>query len=109
MVSIALPAVLSDYLEGINHNQLNQVVACFREDATVHDENTDINGIDAIRAWIQDTQEKYQPTLTLKSIADIDGQFTLKCEVSGTFPGSPIVLDYRFTLHDDRIVGLYID
>lgn len=109
MTTIALPDVLITYFEGVNQQNVNMVVSCFKEDATVYDEKVDIIGIDAIRAWVTETQEKYQYSTHVKSISHIDGQFTVTCQVSGTFSGSPIQLDYRFTLQDDQIVGLYID
>jgi len=109
MTTVVLPDVLITYFEGVNQRNVGLVVSCFKEDATVHDEKADILGIDAIRAWVTETQAKYQYSARVKSISYIDGQFTVSCEVSGDFPGSPIDLDYRFTLQDGKIASLYIN
>jgi len=44
-------------------------------------------------------------TSFLKDIAGV----VVAMEVSGTFDGSPITLDYHFTIEGDKIVSLTID
>ncbi|HLN95115.1 MAG TPA: hypothetical protein VK183_05710 [Flavobacterium sp.] len=37
-----------------------------------------------------------------------DTESLLKAEISGSFPGSPLVLNYQFTFKDERIASLKI-
>jgi hypothetical protein len=41
--------------------------------------------------------------------ASVHGQtVTLRARLTGTFPGSPVEVDYTFTLANDRITSLVI-
>ena len=55
-----------------------------------------MTGCAAIRAWIDDTTRKYRPSVTPLDIEQMDGRSIVKVRVSGTFPGSPIELSFRF-------------
>ena len=85
------------------------MVACFAAGATVRDEGRDIIGTDAIRAWKVETSNKYRVTAEpLESRPDA-AQTIIVAKVSGTFPGSPVNLTYRFGLSaDGRISSLEI-
>jgi hypothetical protein len=37
-----------------------------------------------------------------------DGTILVSTEVTGAFPGSPLILGHRFTLQDERITALEI-
>lgn len=107
-----LPEVLNTYFEALNARRLDVAAACFAEDAVVHDEAEDHVGTVPIRFWIENTVRKYdfkaEPLSTGERQAN-DGSFRVPCRVSGNFPGSPIELDYLFTLRDGRIQRLGIE
>jgi uncharacterized protein (TIGR02246 family) len=100
-----LPAVLNRYFAAQNTHDVDAMVACFAPDAAVRDEGEDIVGTDAIRAWKQETSAKYRITAEPLDCR-VEGDRTIVvARVSGTFPGSPADLTYRFGLAEDGRIG----
>ncbi len=105
-----LNETLATYFAAQNAHEIDGPVACFADDAVVHDEGEDIAGIDAIRAWKQATSAKYQ--VTAEPIeSEPEGEHTIVvARVSGNFPGSPANLTYRFGFNDRQLIqSLKID
>ena len=100
-----LPAVLERYYAAQNAHDIEALVACFAPDAVVHDEGEDIVGTAAIRAWKEKTSAKYQVTVEPLECRDESGTTIVVARVSGTFPGSPADLTYRFGLTEDGLIG----
>ena len=65
--------------------------------------------IKPIENWLVKTIEKYKFQFKPVSIKDDNTEVVVAIEVSGTFDGSPITLDYHFTIEGDKIVSLTID
>lgn len=105
----ALPAAVSRYLEAANRFDALVAADCFTPDATVHDENQERVGRDAIRAWVAETSRKYRPAFTVMQATVKGDEVTLSVAVSGQFPGSPVTLDYRLRLRDGKIITLTIE
>ena len=61
-----------------------------------------------IKHWNEKTNEKYQFKLEPVAYSASDHTGILKTKISGTLPGSPIVLLYHFTLKDEVIKALRI-
>ena len=80
----------------------------FTEDARVRDEAQDHVGLDAIKAWWRHTNETTSFTAVPRSVEDMDGLTIVTAEVSGSFPGSPVMLDHRFRIRDGKISELEI-
>lgn len=99
---------VTQYFAAANRNDAAQAAACFTPDATVHDENRDYVGQAAIRGWVQETGEKYQPTCTVLQTTGQGERVRLSVAVSGRFPGSPVTLDYELQLRDGKISHLSI-
>jgi hypothetical protein len=74
----------------------------------VHDEGRTHRGPEAIRGWIEDAARKYRPQVEPLRAVETDGRLTVTARVSGDFPGSPVELDFGFTLRDGRIARLEI-
>jgi uncharacterized protein (TIGR02246 family) len=100
-----LPAVLDRYFAAQNAHDLVGLVACFAPDATVRDEGQDIVGTDAIRAWKAATSEKYRVTVEPLECRTEGNRTVVVARVSGTFPGSPANLTYRFELRGGEQIG----
>ena len=108
-MTIDLPRVLQRYFQAQNAHDIDALVTCFAADATVHDEGRDITGHDAIRAWKVATTAKYRVTVEPLECRSGAGTTMVVARVSGTFPGSPANLTYRFgLLADGRIRSLKI-
>ncbi|WP_369014929.1 nuclear transport factor 2 family protein [Flavobacterium anhuiense] len=81
---------------------------CFSETAAVFDEGKNYTGKTEIKAWIEKSSKEYNAVmkpLDFRGNADKAG---LKAEVSGTFPGSPLVLTYNIAFSGKRIQALHI-
>jgi len=107
-VVIELPSIIEAFVQGKNHHDSEAVVACFTNDAVVHDEEQEFRGTTAIKKWLDASIAKYKVTLTAKNIADIEGEMVLTANVSGNFEGSPVPLDFHFTIREDKIDKLSI-
>ena len=108
-MTIKLPRIINDYVDASNAHDVKSVVACFADNALVHDEGKDFRGKKIIEDWITKTIEKYKFQFKPISVRQDDAEIIVAVEVSGTFDGSPITLDYHFTIEGDKILSLAID
>ena len=104
-----LPVVIDNYIRASNAHDVKSILSCFSEDAVVRDEGETLHGKKAVEGWIAKTTEKYKFQFKPLSTAEHDHEIVVRVEISGTFPGSPISLDYRFALTSDKIASLIID
>ena len=107
-MSEKLPKTVQTYVEAYNARNHEAAAACFSEDALVHDEGKDHRGRKAIRAWIGETIEKYQPLLAPGKFEGGDQKPVVAMTVSGSFPGSPVTLVFHFAIEAGRITKLDI-
>ena len=63
----------------------------------------ELEGIDEITAWWRETNETTPFTAEPKSLEERDGLLIVHAEVSGSFPGSPVMLGHYFALRDGKI------
>lgn len=96
-------------MDASNGHDVKSIVACFLDDAVVHDEGETLRGHKAIEDWIGKTIEKYKFQFKPLSMKEDDAEVVVTVEVSGTFDGSPITLDYHFKIEDEKILSLAID
>jgi ketosteroid isomerase-like protein len=108
-MTIKLPPIIGAYVDASNNHEVNSILSCFSDDAIVHDEGKEFRGKKAIGAWIAKTIERYKFQFKPLSIKDCDSEVVARIEVSGTFDGSPISLDYRFAIKNDKILSLTIE
>ncbi|MFP2961138.1 nuclear transport factor 2 family protein [Myxococcus sp. 1LA] len=103
----ALPAPIAGYFA---HETTSPaaVARFFTDDALVVDERREHRGRAAIEAWDAAANGQYKLTTELLA-AEFDGpRTTVRAKVTGTFPGSPIELRFRFTLEGGLITRLEI-
>ncbi|HEY4200232.1 MAG TPA: nuclear transport factor 2 family protein [Devosiaceae bacterium] len=105
---LTLPPAISGYFAGAQNNARKGFEACFTPDAIVHDEGKTYHGIEAIKAWHIAATDPNSVTTRAISMRQENGKIVVPAEVSGTFKGSPIVLDFVFTLKGDLIAELEI-
>ena len=101
---MTLPGPLNRYFVAQNAHDVDAMTACFAADATVLDEDRTYRGRDAIRGWKVDTLARYAPSVEPLEAQDRDGIYNVTVKVSGTFPGSPIHLTYRFSLDPEGLI-----
>ena len=108
MITINLPQIINKYVEASNQHDVKSILSCFSDNALVHDERAELHGNKAIEGWIVQTIEKYKFHFQPLGIKASDGDCVVAVEVSGNFEGSPIILDYHFTIQNDKILSLTI-
>ena len=113
MTSDTLPPIISHYLLASQHRDVDAIVACFSDDATVFDEGKHWTGSAEIQRWRQnvDTAFEYTSTVTeVTALGDTDGaqRWEVLVHLEGNFPGGTVDLINTFTLRDDHIVDLQI-
>jgi hypothetical protein len=104
----SLPEPIEIFMSSENTHDTDALAKCFVPDATVRDEGQTLNGLTAIKAWRRETAKKYQHTVEPVAAATRDGKTVVSTKLTGNFPGSPIMLDFVFTLEGDKIAALEI-
>jgi hypothetical protein len=105
---IPLPEAIAAYWKAANPGLIAAAASCFASDGVVHDEGQTHRGWAAIRAWIEDTTRKYHPIVEALRSEEREGRHFVTARVSGTFPGSPVELDFVFTIRNGKIGHLEI-
>jgi len=103
-----LPKIITNLVEAQNSHDGEAYASFFSENAVVFDEGKTHTGREAIQNWIEKSNEEYQGMLKPVSYKNSDNGSVLEAEVSGTFPGSPIVLHFNFTFQDGLVGSLKI-
>ena len=104
-----LPPIVQSYIDVSNAHDVKSILSCFAEDAIVRDENATHSGKIDIERWITSTIEKYKFQFNPLSAEERENKTIVAVQISGTFPGSPVTLDYDFTIANDKIASLTID
>ena len=107
-MTIKLPSPIDAYVRAENSGDVEAMSDCFAPYATVRDENLYIEGLPAIKAWRAKMKQAHDHTVTPLEFRTADGQATLKAELSGNFPGSPVTTNFHFVLVNDYIASLQI-
>ncbi|WP_426278460.1 nuclear transport factor 2 family protein [Chryseobacterium sp. S-02] len=101
-----LPSIISELVKAQNNFNSHSYADCFTETAVVFDEGKTHNGKTEIENWIDTANKEYKAVM--KPLDYNEKENILSAEISGTFPGSPIVLKYHFELGDGLIESLKI-
>jgi ketosteroid isomerase-like protein len=107
-MSDELPGPVAAYFEANKRFDLDAMLAPFAPDAVVVDEKRTYRGHDAIRAWIEEATLGARAVAIPRQVEGDGADRVVTAEVSGSFPGSPVTLGFRFGLTGDRIARLEI-
>ena len=107
-MSIKLPAPLAAFFDAESRNDGDALSRVFAEDGVVLDEGHVIQGWAAIRQWLADTRSRYQHTVEPLAFARDADETIVTCRLSGTFPGSPIKVQFIFKLEGNTITSLEV-
>lgn len=105
---MTLPKPIELYFAADNSNDPDALDACLTGDATVMDEAQTHRGLAAIKQWKIETKMKYGHTIEPFAVEQHGDITAVKGKVSGNFPGSPVLLEFRFRLSGDKIASLDI-
>lgn len=103
-----LPSVIKDLVTAQNNFDSAAYADCFSETATVHDEGHNHVGKKEIQEWIAEANAKYGATMKPLGYEENGNTAILKAEASGSFPGSPLVMQYHLQIKDGLIDSLKI-
>jgi ketosteroid isomerase-like protein len=106
---ISLTPIIQSYVDASNAHDVKSILACFADDAVVRDENATRRGKIDIERWASETINNYKFHFKPLSAEERGNETVVSIEVSGSFPGSPVTLDYHFTVANDKISSLIID
>jgi len=93
-----LPNTVRNFLEVSATEGTAGAGDCFTADGVVLDERRTHVGPAAIGAWARDAYARYRFSLQVRNVACTDEGVAVTAQVSGNFPGSPVVLRYDFAL-----------
>jgi SnoaL-like domain len=105
---LALPTPIELFMSSENTHDLEALADCFAAHATVRDEGQTMQGLTAIKSWRLETGKKYRHTVQPVAVTARDGKTVVRTQLTGEFPGSPITLDFVFTLEGGKIAALEI-
>ena len=103
-----LATPIAIYIAAENRGDTEAVDQCFAEDAVVRDEGRTMKGLAAIKRWKAETKKKYQHTVEPLASVQKGAKTIVTSRLTGNFPGSPIVLQFIFTLDGNKIASLEI-
>jgi ketosteroid isomerase-like protein len=101
--------IIQCYVDASNAHDVKAIVACFTDDAVVGDENATHRGKSGIERWATETIDNYKFQFKPLTTEQRANETVVSVEVSGSFPGSPVTLDYHFTVANEKISSLIID
>ena len=104
---IDLPTPVAAYFAA-DRTGAEAVAQCFTDDAVVIDERLEHRGRAAIARWTAEASAKFRYTSTPLAVHVSGDETTVTGRVTGDFPGSPVELQYHFTLDGDKIARLEI-
>ncbi len=103
-----LPPPVAAYFRAANAGDTDALVGCFAPGATVHDEGGQFSGAAAIAAWNEKAAKAVGAQCAVETVESVHQGIRARAEVSGAFPGSPIHLNFLFSLGADGITRLEI-
>lgn len=107
-MNLVPPAPIAGFFAAHNSGQTGNLPALFTVDAVVADEHHEYRG-DAIKSWLDTAIANFKPLHgEVTELRPSGSEIAATARVSGNFPGSPVLLCYRFTLRDGRIAALHI-
>lgn len=103
-----IPNVIQELIKAQNTFDSVAYANLFSETSVVHDEGKTHSGRKEVEQWIAEANEKYKSILEPVAYTQKGYKGVLTANVSGTFPGSPVVLKFNFEINDGIIQSLNV-
>jgi SnoaL-like domain len=107
-MKVIMPPALATYFSAEETADIDVLERCFEPDAVVRDEGQVVRGLDAIKAWKLAARAKYRYRVEPLSVSREGATATVLARLTGSFPGSPVEVTYRFGLAGDKVASLEI-
>jgi len=108
-MNIKLPQSIEAYFQALNTYDGSLLASCFTEDAILYDEGLTYRGRTVISEHIVEVNDKLSVKTEVTKILERNGETIVTATLAGNFDGSPIPLDFHFTVKDQKITELNID
>ena len=103
-----LPNILQEFLKAQKLFDSTTFSNCFSNQATVFDEGKIYTGKEEIRQWNENSNNEFQPLFEVQDFSTKENTILLKINISGSFDGSPVLLNFYFRIEDNLITALAI-
>lgn len=103
-----LPQVVTDLIKAQNEFDAVGYANLFSETGVVSDEGKTHTGRPEIEHWIDHSNKNYQSVMQPLGYTENGTAGILTAACSGTFPGSPITLQFHFVVEDGQIQQLKV-
>lgn len=107
-MSLLLPEAIETYFRASNSYDSNMLAKCFAEDAILYDEGLTYHGSTAIVAHLVETNNNLLVRTDVTNAVEKNGETVVTATISGNFDGSPVMLDFYFTMKNQKIATLKI-
>jgi hypothetical protein len=112
MSTTELSGVIADHIAAVNAFDVDAMVATFATDAYVNDARREINGIDAIRAWVTKEMVGDHVTMDVRKVIDHYGDTIVRARYDGSYDKTnlpdELVMSNYFSVRDGQIVSLAV-
>ncbi|WP_207736487.1 nuclear transport factor 2 family protein [Clostridium tyrobutyricum] len=105
---IILPTPIATYYHACDIYDVSLLEECFKEDAVLHDEDTDYHGPIEISNHILNANRDANVTLEITDCTNQSNVIVVAAILSGNFEGSPLPMDFHFSLDEGKIKSLKI-
>lgn len=111
-MSTELTGVIAEHVKAINSFDVDAAVATFADDAYVNDNRREINGIAAIRRWVEKEMVGDSVTIHVTEVLNHYGDTVVRGRYDGTYDKTNLpenlVLSNYFSVRDGKIVSLIV-
>ena len=111
-MSTELTGIIAEHVKAINSFDVDAAVATFADDAYVNDNRREINGIAAIRRWVEKEMVGDSVTIDVTEVVNHYGDTVVRGRYDGTYNKSnlpeDLVLSNYFSVRDGKIVSLIV-
>jgi ketosteroid isomerase-like protein len=106
--AIPLPQPIAAYYHASDVHDNDLLANCFAADALLFDEGVEYHGPEAVSRHILEANKDAKVMTDITSCVEKDSETIVTATISGNFSGSPIPLDFHFTLNNGKIKTLDI-
>jgi ketosteroid isomerase-like protein len=107
-----LTGVIADHIAAVNAFDTDAIVATFAPDAYVNDARRQIDGVDAIRRWVEKEMVGDHVTMEVREVVDHYGDTIVLARYDGTYDKSNLPAEFvmanYFSVRDEKIVSLTV-
>ncbi|MGO4532049.1 nuclear transport factor 2 family protein [Paenibacillus sp. 2TAF8] len=107
-MNIQLPEVVEAYFQASNSYDSDLLGKCFTEDAILYDEGLTYPGSNAVVKHIVEANKNLLIKTVVTDATEKNEETVVTATISGNFDGSPVALDYHFTMENQKISTLNI-